>query len=75
MVLTDLEMPELNGLELTRAIRAHPAHAALPVVIVTSLSADEDRQRGIEAGCDAYMAKQTFDQQTLLATVQRLAGR
>ena len=75
MVLTDLEMPELNGLELTRACRADPALSSLPVVIVTSLSSDEDRQRGIEAGADAYMAKQTFDQQTLLATVQRLVGR
>jgi two-component system, chemotaxis family, sensor kinase CheA len=75
MVLTDLEMPEINGLELTRAIRADPAHSALPVVIVTSRSADEDRRRGIEAGADAYMAKQSFDQQTLLATVQRLVGR
>jgi two-component system, chemotaxis family, sensor kinase CheA len=75
MVLTDLEMPEVNGLELTRAIRADPAHSALPVVIVTSRSADEDRRRGIEAGADAYMAKQSFDQQTLLATVQRLVGR
>jgi two-component system, chemotaxis family, sensor kinase CheA len=75
MVLTDLEMPEVNGLELTRAIRADPAHSALPVVIVTSRSADEDRRRGIEAGADAYMAKQSFDQQTLLATVHRLVGR
>jgi two-component system, chemotaxis family, sensor kinase CheA len=75
MVLTDLEMPEVNGLELTRAIRADRAHSALPVVIVTSRSADEDRRRGIEAGADAYMTKQSFDQQTLLATVQRLVGR
>lgn len=75
MVLTDLEMPEVTGLELTRAIRADPAHSALPVVIVTSLSTEEDRRRGIEAGADAYMAKQSFDQQTLLATVQRLVGR
>jgi two-component system chemotaxis sensor kinase CheA len=75
MVITDLEMPELNGLELTRACRADPALSSLPVVIVTSLSSDEDRQRGIEAGADAYMVKQTFDQQTLLATVHRLVGR
>jgi two-component system, chemotaxis family, sensor kinase CheA len=75
MVLTDLEMPELNGIELTRAIRGDPAHAELPVVIVTSLNSDEDRQRGIEAGADAYMAKQSFDQLTLLATVHRLVGR
>jgi two-component system chemotaxis sensor kinase CheA len=75
MVLSDLEMPEMNGLELIRAIRAHPVHSSLPVVIITSLSSDEDKQRGIEAGADAYMAKQSFDQQTLLATVQRLVGR
>jgi len=75
MVLTDLEMPELNGIELTRAIRGDPAHAELPVVIVTSLNSDEDRQRGIEAGADAYMSKQSFDQLTLLATVHRLVGR
>jgi two-component system, chemotaxis family, sensor kinase CheA len=75
MVLTDLEMPKLTGIELTRAIRTDPAHSSLPVVIVTSLGSEEDRQRGIEAGADAYMAKQSFDQQTLLATVHRLVGR
>ena len=75
LVVTDLEMPELDGLGLTRAIRADPARASLPVVIVTSQGSEEDRRRGIEAGADAYMAKRNFDQQALLATVERLIGR
>jgi two-component system, chemotaxis family, sensor kinase CheA len=75
LVLTDLEMPELNGLELTIAIRNDVVRSALPVVIVTSLASDEDQRRGIEAGADAYMSKRSFDQHALLETVQRLVGR
>src|SRR5579862_222503 len=75
LVITDLEMPELDGLELTRAIRADPARGSLPVVIITSHGSEEDQRRGIEAGADAYMAKRSFDQQALLATVERLVGR
>jgi two-component system chemotaxis sensor kinase CheA len=75
LVVTDLEMPELDGLGLTRAIRADAARASLPVVIVTSRGSDEDQRTGIEAGADAYMVKRSFDQQALLATVERLIGR
>ncbi len=75
LVVTDLEMPELDGLELTRAIRAGEARQSLPVVIVTSRGSEEDHRKGIEAGADAYMVKRTFDQQALLATVERLVGR
>ncbi|HEY5016458.1 MAG TPA: response regulator, partial [Streptosporangiaceae bacterium] len=75
LVITDLEMPELDGIGLTRAIRAGPARSSLPVIIVTSRAAEEDRLSGIEAGADAYMAKRSFDQQALLATVERLVGR
>jgi two-component system chemotaxis sensor kinase CheA len=75
MVVSDLDMPELDGLALTRAIRADPARATMPVVIVTSRGSDQDRRRGIEAGADAYMAKPSFDQRALLATVERLVGR
>jgi two-component system, chemotaxis family, sensor kinase CheA len=75
LVITDVQMPELDGLELTRAIRADPAHASLPVVIVTSMGSEEDQRKGIEAGADAFMVKRTFDQQALLATVERLIGR
>jgi len=75
LVVTDLEMPELDGLSLTRAIRADAARASLPVVIVTSRGSDDERRKGIEAGADAYMVKASFDQQALLATVGRLIGR
>jgi two-component system chemotaxis sensor kinase CheA len=75
LVVTDLEMPELSGLGLIRAIRADRAHSSLPVIIVTSHGSAEEQRQGIEAGADASMAKQSFDQQTLLATVERLLGR
>jgi two-component system chemotaxis sensor kinase CheA len=75
LVLTDLEMPEMDGLELTATIRADPARGSLPVVIVTSRATEDDRRRGIEAGADAYMAKGSFDQTALLEAVERLVGR
>jgi two-component system, chemotaxis family, sensor kinase CheA len=75
LVLTDLDMPQVDGLELTRAIRATDHRSSLPVIIVTSRGSAEDRHHGIEAGADAYMAKHDFDQRTLLATVERLVGR
>ena len=74
LVITDLEMPKMNGLELTRAIRARAESASLPIVIVTSLGTDDDRQAGVEAGANAYMVKQSFDQHALLDTVERLVG-
>jgi two-component system chemotaxis sensor kinase CheA len=74
LVVTDLEMPELDGLELTRAIRADRVRSALPVIIVTSHGSEDDRRKGVAAGADAYMAKQSFDQQALLAIVERLVG-
>lgn len=74
LVITDLEMPKMNGLELTRAIRSRAEGASLPVLIVTSLGSDEDRLAGVEAGANAYMVKQSFDQHVLLDTVERLVG-
>lgn len=75
LVVTDVEMPELDGLALTRAIREDPARSTLPVVIVTSRATDGDRAEGIAAGADVYMTKSSFDQQALLTTVGRLLGR
>jgi two-component system chemotaxis sensor kinase CheA len=74
LVLTDVDMPELDGITLTETIRADPARSSLPVVIVTSRGEDEDRRRGIEAGADAYMVKHSFDQKALIETVERLIG-
>jgi two-component system chemotaxis sensor kinase CheA len=74
LVLTDIEMPEMDGIELTRAIRASAERSSTPVVVLTSRSDEHDRRRGLEAGADAYMVKRSFDQHTLLDTVERLVG-
>jgi two-component system chemotaxis sensor kinase CheA len=74
LVVTDLLMPEMDGLELLGAIRADPERSSLPVVVVTSRGSEEDRKRGAEAGADAYIVKDEFDQQALLETVKRLVG-
>jgi CheY-like chemotaxis protein len=74
LVITDLDMPEMDGIELTKAIRGRSERASLPVVVVTSRGDEDDRRRGIEAGADAYIVKQDFDQQALLDIVERLAG-
>jgi two-component system chemotaxis sensor kinase CheA len=75
LVVTDVEMPDMDGIELTETIRAHATRSTLPVVIVTSLGDEGDQRRGIEAGADAYMVKREFDQHDLLETVERLVGR
>ncbi|HUZ28402.1 MAG TPA: response regulator [Solirubrobacteraceae bacterium] len=74
LVLTDIQMPEMDGFELVRALRTDPDHASLPIVVVSSRSSESDRLRGLEEGADAYIAKQEFDQQSLLETVGRLVG-
>jgi two-component system, chemotaxis family, sensor kinase CheA len=74
LVVTDLQMPEMGGLELLAAIRADPERSSLPVIVVTSHGSEEDRKRGAQAGADAYIVKDEFDQQALLETVERLVG-
>jgi two-component system chemotaxis sensor kinase CheA len=74
LVVTDLQMPEMDGLALLAAIRADPDRSSLPVVIVTSRGSEEDRKAGAQAGADAYIVKDEFDQQALLETVERLVG-
>jgi two-component system chemotaxis sensor kinase CheA len=73
-VVSDVQMPEMDGLELLRAIRQDGDHESLPVVLVTAMSGDEDKRRGAEEGADAYIVKEEFDQQTLLDTIRRLLG-
>lgn len=74
VVVSDVEMPNMDGLALTAAIRANPASAELPVILVTSLQTPEQREAGLRAGADAYFTKGAFDQDRLLATVRRVAG-
>jgi two-component system, chemotaxis family, sensor kinase CheA len=72
LVVTDVEMPGLDGFSLTARIRADDGLRDLPVVLVTSLDSEDDRHRGVEVGADAYIVKGAFDQDRLLETVRRL---
>ena len=72
LVVSDVQMPRMDGYELTTRIRQDKALSELPVILVTSLGSREDRERGIEAGASAYIIKTSFDQSNLLDTVKRL---
>lgn len=72
VVVTDLEMPRVDGLELTRRLKQHPTLRTLPVVIVTTRGSDADRQRGMEAGADGYVTKGDLVRQDLVDVVARL---
>ncbi|RFP14781.1 MULTISPECIES: response regulator [unclassified Duganella] len=72
LVVSDVEMPRMDGFDLTASIRADRRLAELPVVLVTSLASREHRERGVDVGASAYIAKQGLEQGNLLATVRRL---
>jgi two-component system, chemotaxis family, sensor kinase CheA len=74
LLVTDVEMPNMTGLELCARIRASRANASLPVIIVSSLDRPEHRAQGMEAGADAYVTKSSFEQGELIALVERLLG-
>ncbi len=71
-VVSDVQMPNLDGLGLTAKIRQQREYNDIPVILVTSLASDEDKRRGAEAGADAYITKGSFNQQVLIETLQRL---
>jgi two-component system chemotaxis sensor kinase CheA len=72
VIVSDIEMPRMNGFDLTARIRADAQRANQPVVLVTSLDSREDRERGIDVGANAYIVKSSFDQSNLLEVVRRL---
>ncbi len=72
MVVTDLEMPNVDGLELTRRLKRHPTLRALPVVIVTTRGSEGDRRKGMDAGADGYITKGDLVRQDLVDVVSRL---
>jgi len=72
IVVSDVEMPRMNGFELTARIRADRELGTIPVILVTALESREDRERGIEAGANAYIVKSSFDQSNLFEAIQRL---
>jgi two-component system chemotaxis sensor kinase CheA len=74
LVIADVDMPRMNGFELTRRLRTDDHFREMPVIIVTSRDSIDDRRRGFEVGADAYVLKREFDQTQLLDTVRRLVG-
>jgi two-component system sensor histidine kinase and response regulator WspE len=74
LVVTDLEMPRVDGLALTRRLKSHPTFKGLPVVILTTRGGEEDRQRGLAAGADGYITKGDLVRQDLVDVVRRLLG-
>ncbi len=75
LIVTDIEMPRMDGFTLTERLRADERYAHVPIVIVTSREKEADMHRGMAVGADAYIVKGTFDQNNLLATVESLIGR
>ncbi|WP_305044995.1 hybrid sensor histidine kinase/response regulator [Geoalkalibacter sp.] len=74
LVVTDIEMPGIDGFELTRRLRALPQCAELPVIVVTSRASDDDKRRGLDVGAQAYIVKGSFDQGKLVDAVETLIG-
>ncbi|MDU0457205.1 MAG: hybrid sensor histidine kinase/response regulator [Geobacteraceae bacterium] len=74
LVITDVEMPRLDGFSLTERLRADERYRAVPIVIVTSREKEEDKKRGILVGANAYIVKGAFDQSNLIDTVRSLIG-
>lgn len=72
LVVADVEMPRMDGFELTAAIRASPRLRALPVVLVTGLESDADKAHGAEVGASAYLVKSGFDQRGLIDAIEQL---
>lgn len=72
LIVSDVEMPRMDGFDLTARIRADKQLSELPVVLVTALGSSEHRERGIDVGANAYIVKSSFDQSNLLDVVRHL---
>ena len=74
MMVTDVDMPRMTGIELVARVRADPRLQSLPVIIVSYKDREEDRLRGLEAGADRYMTKNSFHDETFLSATLELIG-
>jgi two-component system chemotaxis sensor kinase CheA len=74
LIVADVEMPHMDGFDLTIRVRQHERFSQLPVILVTSLDTQEYKARGFQVGADAYIAKGHFDQGELLQTVRQFLG-
>ena len=74
LVITDIDMPRMDGIELVTLIKGHASLKSLPVMVVSYKDREEDRQRGLSAGADYYLTKGSFHDETLLQSVVDLIG-
>jgi len=72
LVVSDTQMPRLDGFDLLAEIKKDPGIAHIPVIIVTSLESAEDQERGLSLGADAYVVKHKFDQRNLLDVIEQI---
>lgn len=75
LVISDIDMPRMNGIELVKQMRSHPRLHSTPVIIVSYRDREEDRIQGLEAGADYYLTKSSFHDDTLIDAVVTLIGR
>ncbi len=73
-ILTDVEMPHMDGFTLTARLREEDKYRDTPIVIITSREKEEDKRRGMQVGADAYIVKGDFDQNNLVETLRALLG-
>ncbi len=71
VVISDVEMPLMDGFELTKKVKQSPGLKQTPIILVTSLAKKEHREKGVEVGANAYIVKTNFEQNNLLETIQR----
>ena len=71
MIISDVEMPRMNGFELTSRVKGDSRLSRIPVILVTTRGSPEDRHRGLQAGADAYVVKSDFNSRDFIETVQR----
>ncbi len=74
LLVTDIDMPRMNGIELVKLVRADQRFAHLPIAVVSYKDRDEDRRAGLDAGANAYLTKGSFHDQTFAATIMDLIG-
>jgi two-component system sensor histidine kinase and response regulator WspE len=74
LVVSDIDMPRMNGIEFVRTLRSDPRFAALPVIVVSYKDREEDRLAGLEAGATAYLTKGAFQDSTFADTVRDLVN-
>ena len=72
LVISDVEMPRMNGFDFCKNLRERTEYRELPLIFVTTLGKEEEKRKGVEAGAQAYIVKGSFDQTILLRTIKQL---